>query len=152
MNLNYSEYSDIGGRSVNEDMVQVTSHQDCVIAMVADGLGGHGNGDEGGAESHVEASLDVRVDLPEQKRKLHAKPDMAIAQAPLRAGAPPRARRRRNDRLTRGACPQRRASDARMASRPSASLACGDGRAARLHQAAKRGSSRKRSSNGSNSA
>lgn len=45
MNLNYSEYSDIGGRSVNEDMVQVTSHQDCVIAMVADGLGGHGNGD-----------------------------------------------------------------------------------------------------------
>lgn len=46
MNINYSEYSDIGGRSVNEDMVQVTSYPDCAILMVADGLGGHGNGDK----------------------------------------------------------------------------------------------------------
>ncbi len=45
MNVNYSEYSDIGGRRVNEDMVQITCHPDCVLAMVADGLGGHGNGD-----------------------------------------------------------------------------------------------------------
>ena len=46
MNIHYSEYSDIGGRDLNEDMVQVTSYTDCAVATVADGLGGHGNGDK----------------------------------------------------------------------------------------------------------
>lgn len=45
MKLNYSEYSDIGGRNINEDMAQITSYPEAIIAMVADGLGGHGYGD-----------------------------------------------------------------------------------------------------------
>lgn len=45
MYINYSEYSDIGGRRKNEDMVQIISYPQSTIAMVADGLGGHGDGD-----------------------------------------------------------------------------------------------------------
>ncbi len=45
MNIRYSEYSDIGSRKVNEDMAQLTSYPDGALALVADGLGGHGNGD-----------------------------------------------------------------------------------------------------------
>lgn len=45
MRINYSEYSSIGGRSRNEDMVQVTSYPESAVALVADGLGGHGDGD-----------------------------------------------------------------------------------------------------------
>lgn len=46
MHINYSEYSSIGGRSKNEDMVQITSYPGSTVALVADGLGGHGDGDE----------------------------------------------------------------------------------------------------------
>ncbi|MGN1367595.1 MAG: PP2C family protein-serine/threonine phosphatase [Aristaeellaceae bacterium] len=45
MHINYSEYSSIGGRSRNEDMVQITSYPESTVALVADGLGGHGDGD-----------------------------------------------------------------------------------------------------------
>ena len=39
-------YSNIGGREVNEDSVQVGSFKDSVIAVVADGLGGEGDGEK----------------------------------------------------------------------------------------------------------
>lgn len=45
MYINYSEYSSIGGRRRNEDMVQIVSYPESTIALVADGLGGHGDGD-----------------------------------------------------------------------------------------------------------
>lgn len=45
MRINYAEYSSIGGREKNEDMAQVTSYPEGTIALVADGLGGHGDGD-----------------------------------------------------------------------------------------------------------
>lgn len=45
MHIHYSEYSSIGGRSSNEDMVQITSYPESTVALVADGLGGHGEGD-----------------------------------------------------------------------------------------------------------
>ncbi len=45
MYINYSEYSSIGGRRKNEDMVQIISYPESTIALVADGLGGHGDGD-----------------------------------------------------------------------------------------------------------
>lgn len=45
MRINYSEYSSIGGRRKNEDMVQIVSYPESTIALVADGLGGHGDGD-----------------------------------------------------------------------------------------------------------
>lgn len=45
MHINYSEYSSIGGRKKNEDMVQITSYPESTIGLVADGLGGHGDGD-----------------------------------------------------------------------------------------------------------
>lgn len=45
MYINYSEYSSIGGRRKNEDMVQITSYPESTIGLVADGLGGHGDGD-----------------------------------------------------------------------------------------------------------
>lgn len=45
MHINYSEYTSIGGRRKNEDMVQIVSYPASVVALVADGLGGHGDGD-----------------------------------------------------------------------------------------------------------
>lgn len=45
MRINYAEYSSIGGRERNEDMVQVTGYPTSTVALVADGLGGHGDGD-----------------------------------------------------------------------------------------------------------
>lgn len=45
MHINYSEYSDIGGRRKNEDMVQVVSYPENTVVLVADGLGGYGDGD-----------------------------------------------------------------------------------------------------------
>lgn len=45
MRVNYCEYSSIGGRSKNEDMVQIVSYPESTIVLVADGLGGHRDGD-----------------------------------------------------------------------------------------------------------
>jgi len=45
MYINYSEYTRIGGRRKNEDMVQIVSYPTSAVALVADGLGGHGDGD-----------------------------------------------------------------------------------------------------------
>ena len=45
MRINYSEYSSIGGRKKNEDMVQIVNFPQSTVVLVADGLGGHGDGD-----------------------------------------------------------------------------------------------------------
>ena len=45
MRINYSEYSSIGGRRKNEDMVQIVGFPGSTMVLVADGLGGHGDGD-----------------------------------------------------------------------------------------------------------
>ena len=45
MHINFSEYSDAGGRRKNEDMALIVSYPRSTIAIVADGLGGHGDGD-----------------------------------------------------------------------------------------------------------
>lgn len=43
--MNYTYYSDAGGRAVNEDTVAVIPADGGICALVADGLGGQGNGD-----------------------------------------------------------------------------------------------------------
>lgn len=45
MNIDISYYSAIGGRKVNEDTVSVLESGNALLALVADGLGGHGGGD-----------------------------------------------------------------------------------------------------------
>jgi len=50
MTIRVASYSDIGGRACNEDAVRVQTAEDAVLAVVADGLGGHGNGDLASAE------------------------------------------------------------------------------------------------------
>lgn len=42
-------YTDIGGRSCNEDSARVRQWADATCAVVADGLGGHGGGDKASA-------------------------------------------------------------------------------------------------------
>ena len=51
MTIRFASYSDIGGRACNEDTVKIHPTQDAVLAVVADGLGGHGNGDLASAEA-----------------------------------------------------------------------------------------------------
>ena len=45
MAYKYSIISCIGGRDLNEDSVSFARHKGAVVAIVADGLGGHGSGD-----------------------------------------------------------------------------------------------------------
>lgn len=45
MNIEVAYYSDIGGRQFNEDAVSVTESDTGMLAIVADGLGGHGGGE-----------------------------------------------------------------------------------------------------------
>ena len=45
MNISASYYSAMGGRENNEDAVSLSESSENVIAMVADGLGGHANGE-----------------------------------------------------------------------------------------------------------
>lgn len=49
MNISISYYSSAGGRFKNEDAAAVTESKSGVLAIVADGLGGQGNGDEAAA-------------------------------------------------------------------------------------------------------
>lgn len=44
MRWEYSRYSDIGGRKENEDSIGVISYGNNLVAVVADGLGGQGDG------------------------------------------------------------------------------------------------------------
>ena len=44
MRCDYSRYTDIGGREENEDSVGVLSYGNNLVAVVADGLGGQGDG------------------------------------------------------------------------------------------------------------
>lgn len=46
MKFSYATYSDAGGRPVNEDSFGIYEKKDSFLALVADGLGGHGLGDE----------------------------------------------------------------------------------------------------------
>lgn len=64
MRINYSEYSSIGGRSRNEDMVQVTSYPESALALVADGLGGHGDGDRASRLAVHVISREVASGMP----------------------------------------------------------------------------------------
>ena len=64
MRINYSEYSSIGGRSKNEDMVQVTSYPESTVALVADGLGGHGDGDKASRMAVHVISREVASGVP----------------------------------------------------------------------------------------
>ncbi len=43
--IQYASYSDTGGRMCNEDTVLIRTENDCVCAILADGLGGYGGGD-----------------------------------------------------------------------------------------------------------
>ena len=43
--MDYAFYTDKGGRNVNEDSVHVYADEGCFCALLADGLGGQGNGD-----------------------------------------------------------------------------------------------------------
>ena len=45
MNVSVSHYSSAGGRKINEDSTSVTRGENGFLAVVADGLGGMGNGD-----------------------------------------------------------------------------------------------------------
>lgn len=45
MKISVSYYSEIGGRAKNEDAVSLLESGDSVLALVADGLGGHSNGE-----------------------------------------------------------------------------------------------------------
>ena len=45
MKISTFSYSDIGGRSCNEDSVQFKTAGEALLAVLADGLGGHGGGD-----------------------------------------------------------------------------------------------------------
>lgn len=56
MIIDIASYSNIGGRSVNEDSSLVKTYGSGLIAAVADGLGGHGGGDI--ASSRALARLD----------------------------------------------------------------------------------------------
>lgn len=49
--IKYSSYSDIGGRSCNEDSVRIKDIGTGICAVVADGLGGHGGGDVASKEA-----------------------------------------------------------------------------------------------------
>ena len=44
MNCDYHWYTDIGGRSENEDSVGIVRYGENIVAVVADGLGGQGDG------------------------------------------------------------------------------------------------------------
>ena len=44
--IQYASYSEIGGRPYNEDTVRVCVQDDALCAILADGLGGHGGGDQ----------------------------------------------------------------------------------------------------------
>ena len=58
MRFDTASYSNIGGRDVNEDSTLVKPYGDALIAAVADGLGGHGGGDD--ASQTALAALDAR--------------------------------------------------------------------------------------------
>lgn len=62
MNIDSASYSDIGSRAVNEDSLLLKECSGGFLAMVADGLGGYGNGDAASqcAVSVVAESLDGR--------------------------------------------------------------------------------------------
>lgn len=45
MNISVSHYTSKGGRKKNEDNLSVSSNQNGALAVVADGLGGHGDGE-----------------------------------------------------------------------------------------------------------
>ena len=45
MKLTYATYSCIGGREINEDAVELRQEEDCLVVVVADGLGGHDKGE-----------------------------------------------------------------------------------------------------------
>ena len=45
MTFTYAGYSDIGKRANNEDAYNVIQEEDSIVAVVADGLGGHANGE-----------------------------------------------------------------------------------------------------------
>lgn len=49
--IKYSSYSDIGGRSCNEDSVRIKDIGSGICVVVADGLGGHGGGDVASKEA-----------------------------------------------------------------------------------------------------
>ena len=44
MTIDFHAYSDIGGREENEDTVAYRDFGPCQVALIADGLGGHGDG------------------------------------------------------------------------------------------------------------
>ena len=76
MTIRFASYSDIGGRACNEDTVKIDPAQDAVLAIAADGLGGHGNGDLASAEAArvICESWDGAVDpggLAESVQKAH---------------------------------------------------------------------------------
>ena len=60
MNVFYKVYTDVGGRSVNEDAVGVLERNGEYFFVLADGLGGHGKG-EVASEVAVKAALDQFV-------------------------------------------------------------------------------------------
>ena len=45
MRINAAYYSSVGGRQVNEDSVSIQEYGDAVLGIVADGLGGHADGE-----------------------------------------------------------------------------------------------------------
>ena len=54
MNISTSYYSEIGGRDKNEDAISVLEYDNAVLALAADGLGGHADGE-------VASALAVKV-------------------------------------------------------------------------------------------
>lgn len=68
MHINYSEYSSIGGRKKNEDMALIVSYPRSTIAVVADGLGGHGDGDVASRLAAHTISEQLSMDYPGEER------------------------------------------------------------------------------------
>lgn len=61
MNISVSYYSAKGNRANNEDSVSVTESRHGVLAIVADGLGGHADGEV--ASKHAVSSINERIRL-----------------------------------------------------------------------------------------
>lgn len=70
MNITYEIYSGIGNRELNEDNAGVKKENDCLVAVVADGLGGHEKG-EVASQLVTDAILESVSMQAEGKEELH---------------------------------------------------------------------------------
>ena len=71
MDISASYYTSTGGRSNNEDSLSLTENRNGMLAIVADGLGGHSSGELASQEAVSQFAKDVSIgEVDEQKMKL----------------------------------------------------------------------------------